>query len=728
MLSTMKKFAKNIIYAKLLKYLFHNSFLMQTQWINEKRNISKHFLSKTVGFTLVELIIVITILAILAVIAFVSFQNYTKNSRDGNRIATLKTIETWLELYALKTGNYPIPENPTPLSWTHWLLIQKWYLWDVVVQAIKMNKIPLDPKYKDDKYVYSITSNWKYYQTQTIQETDILSSIPWIQATYANIDFSKYKILIKWNFPLIWAMVNNTYLPSLIFNEEVTTTNYNDFKFITPSSPSWNYTPVTDTEEYTNMKEKLENDENIKDDEALKAKIDDFLSGAEQDETLAKAYKDITWNTSSSDGETSSTPLPTTINGLCGTAEKTYAYTDTSFWTDTFCETGTPNPATPTFPTEWNPTTWNCEWTGTPKWTDASCEATITATPINGVCGTAHWKSRVNAPTTNLCSSWNATSVTTAWWNYTWSCEWVNAGTQANCSATQLLQPTAWTNTPAQTSITWFWANGWWTATKYEWSNNWTDWGDKWTALSYSETWLTCNTAYSNRVVRACDDIWECTTSRTLTNTITTTCPWTCWDNISGWWETYTTLLWPDWKCWTSQNMRHWTMLANASTLPSNDSLVEKWCYNNDSNNCTLNWWLYTWTEATWLSGICDYYDTNCMQAETPSEHSVCWALWTNWRVPTDTEWATLTSAWATWLLASIVSTITGQRKTNNSFTDSSIFWYWWSSTQGSMSNAVHYILDSSNATISRAEGKFNLESGFSVVCIEDPFASSDSY
>jgi hypothetical protein len=174
--------------------------------------------------------------------------------------------------------------------------------------------------------------------------------------------------------------------------------------------------------------------------------------------------------------------------------------------------------------------------------------------------------------------------------------------------------------------------------------------------------------------------------------------------------------------------MRHWTMLANASTLPSNDSVVEKWCYNNDSNNCTLHWWLYTWTEATWLSGICNYYDTNCMQAETPSEHSVCWALWTKWRVPTDTEWTTLTSAWATWWLASIVSTINGQRKTNNSFTDSSIFWYWWSSTQGSMSNAVHYILDSSNATISRAEGKFNLESGFSVVCIEDPFASSDSY
>jgi prepilin-type N-terminal cleavage/methylation domain-containing protein len=46
------------------------------------------------GFTLVELIIVITILAILSAIAFISFQGYTKSSRDSNRLATLKNIDT----------------------------------------------------------------------------------------------------------------------------------------------------------------------------------------------------------------------------------------------------------------------------------------------------------------------------------------------------------------------------------------------------------------------------------------------------------------------------------------------------------------------------------------------------------------------------------------------------------------------------------------------------------
>lgn len=70
----------------------------------------KKILNKNLGFTLVELIIVITILAILATVAFMSFKNYSWNARDGNRISTLKNIETGLELYFVKTWKYPMPE------------------------------------------------------------------------------------------------------------------------------------------------------------------------------------------------------------------------------------------------------------------------------------------------------------------------------------------------------------------------------------------------------------------------------------------------------------------------------------------------------------------------------------------------------------------------------------------------------------------------------------------
>ena len=81
-----EKLANMIIYAILLKYLFHNLSYMTIQKI-------KKLSSKTNAFTLVELIIVITILAILATIAFISFKNYAGNARDGNKLTTLSNIE-----------------------------------------------------------------------------------------------------------------------------------------------------------------------------------------------------------------------------------------------------------------------------------------------------------------------------------------------------------------------------------------------------------------------------------------------------------------------------------------------------------------------------------------------------------------------------------------------------------------------------------------------------------
>ena len=59
------------------------------------------------GFTLVELIVSITILAILWTIAIISFQWYTKNSRDSVRIADVNNLQTWLELFQVKSWKYP---------------------------------------------------------------------------------------------------------------------------------------------------------------------------------------------------------------------------------------------------------------------------------------------------------------------------------------------------------------------------------------------------------------------------------------------------------------------------------------------------------------------------------------------------------------------------------------------------------------------------------------------
>jgi len=63
------------------------------------------------------------------------------------------------------------------------------------------------------------------------------------------------------------------------------------------------------------------------------------------------------------------------INGSCGTANKNYSLTKTSYGTDTFCITGTTDPITPIFPELNIPTSWTC--VGSNGGTTASCSATI---------------------------------------------------------------------------------------------------------------------------------------------------------------------------------------------------------------------------------------------------------------------------------------------------------------------------------------------------------------
>ena len=64
----------------------------------------------SLGFTLVELIVVVTILAILATIGFVSYSSYLTGVRDTNRLAQLVSIHDGLELYRTKK-DLPLPDE-----------------------------------------------------------------------------------------------------------------------------------------------------------------------------------------------------------------------------------------------------------------------------------------------------------------------------------------------------------------------------------------------------------------------------------------------------------------------------------------------------------------------------------------------------------------------------------------------------------------------------------------
>jgi len=150
------------------------------------------------AFTLVELIIVITILAILATIAFMSFQGYTSKSRDSNRASTAKNIETWLSLFQVKAGVYPIQSTwaTISLSWTP--ITVQWNFDESIARVINLNEVPKDPKTGDPYHYISDTKGkgWKvlYYLenspdyaflTQSFAESETRTPIvkgqwPWV--------------------------------------------------------------------------------------------------------------------------------------------------------------------------------------------------------------------------------------------------------------------------------------------------------------------------------------------------------------------------------------------------------------------------------------------------------------------------------------------------------------------------------------------------------------------
>ena len=228
-------------------------------------------------------------------------------------------------------------------------------------------------------------------------------------------------------------------------------------------------------------------------------------------------------------------------------------------------------------------------------------------------------------------------------------------------------------------------------------------------------------TSYNQIYVKGSTECWyTCEVWYTWTDCATVV---TCWETLSVWWYTYTTTLWADGNCWTNQNMNHWTMLADIYTTPSDPNTIEKWCYNNDSNLCDTEWWLYTWSEAMWLNDICN--TTNCGLAEDTTK-SVCGKLWTWWWLPTLTQTVDLRNAWATWWtwnqLSWIVSSLPGRVKVGGgvgtTFFGRSSYITLWTSYDQTTTEAKSYYLWSSNSTVYHSN--FEKFTGATVVCIKN--------
>ncbi len=170
-------------------------------------------------------------------------------------------------------------------------------------------------------------------------------------------------------------------------------------------------------------------------------------------------------------------------------------------------------------------------------------------------------------------------------------------------------------------------------------------------------------------------------------------------------------------QCWLAENLNVGTMVQGSQNQSDNGT-IEKYCVNNDQNNCAAYGGLYLWDEA--------------MQYSTANNKGICP---TGWHIPTQTDFQTLSATVngnSNLLKAAIQPTsngtgtnasgfsalLVGMRWTTSEFQDLGSTTTFWSSRADQPLFAFTMVLTANNNTITLEEGGKN--TGFSVRCIKD--------
>ena len=177
-------------------------------------------------------------------------------------------------------------------------------------------------------------------------------------------------------------------------------------------------------------------------------------------------------------------------------------------------------------------------------------------------------------------------------------------------------------------------------------------------------------------------------------------------------------------QTWMAQNLNVGAKIPGSSNQ-TNNSIIEKYCYNDDDANCDVYGGLYQWDEAMQYStlegvkGICPV----------------------GWHLPTDAEWTTLTTFLYGELVAggmmketglghwaspntgatnsSGFTALPGGNKSNNgSFNDLTISATFWSSSQEDATLVWRQVLFCDDGYLSR--GPYYKTNGFSGRCVQD--------
>jgi len=110
------------------------------------------------GFTVVEILVVISIIGLLSATILVGLGGLRAKGRDSRRILDLRQVQTSLELYFSKEGNYP-------MNVTDWSDLER----QLQYEEIGVSRIARDPSNSSQEYFYGSTGN-KYVLGAYLEE------------------------------------------------------------------------------------------------------------------------------------------------------------------------------------------------------------------------------------------------------------------------------------------------------------------------------------------------------------------------------------------------------------------------------------------------------------------------------------------------------------------------------------------------------------------------------
>lgn len=297
----------------------------------------------------------------------------------------------------------------------------------------------------------------------------------------------------------------------------------------------------------------------------------------------------------------------------------------------------------------------------------------------------------------------------------------------ASCPPTA--EPVSGTHVPSASQIVWNWsAVSGATGYKYNTTNNYASATDIGNNTSYTQTSLTCNSAYTLYVwsYSACSN----SASPVTLTASTAVCPFVCGTStltdIDG--NVYNTVAIGS-QCWMKQNLN--------TTRTAAGTAITRYCYNNNTANCTTYGGLYKWTTMVQSSIYGSSTNPSGVQGICP----------TGWHIPSDAEykvmeqslgmslaqanatgWRTTTNEGAkikTWDGGTNSSGFTalpaGLRNDAGGYEELNVSATFWTSTSFNDSGMDPYVRSVTNnqAGIYRGNPYINIL-GFSVRCVKD--------